>query len=261
MKTAFKILIVFGISAQLFVGCSERNAEQEFKRIQDKETSGGDAQKMVEQYQAMVGKYAETKAANLAKERIAALQAKIKEGERQLLGEKEYKTILDAELAGGQATNLVERYQNFIKNYDDTKSATSARERLVALRNKIENEERAAKAKAEQEAKEREALDAELKRQVELLAKEMSDAAAGKALSLHADTEVTDIKPCGKPAGTEDYEKQVWTADITFTVRLRGTILGISTYSEIIETHGEIRINSVTKQFERTVTAKTTGTE
>jgi len=192
--------------------------------------------------------------------------------------EKDYKRILDAELAGGEPKTLIPQYQALIDQYPDAASATRARERLIALKTRVENDAKAAQLKAEQEEKERklkaeqeekerlqkqkerETLEAEVKRQAKLLGEEMLNAVKKAALRIHNNTEITEITPYGETKGSEDWENKVWVANQTYTVRLRGTaLLDTSTYSEIIECRGEVRLNEVTKQFERSTNAKPVG--
>ena len=199
--------------------------------------------------------------------------------------EKDYKRILDAELTGAEPKTLITQYQSLIDQYPDTGSATRARERVIALKTKIEGDAKAVARKAEREEterklkaeqdekermlkveqadneraqkkKERENLETELKRQMPLLFKEMAKKAMDTALSLHPDTEVTGGTPSGEPKGTEDWDNNVWTVKITQTIRLQGKLLGINKFSEVVESTGVIRLNSVTKQFERTASAK-----
>jgi hypothetical protein len=215
--------------------------------------------------------------------------------------EKEYKRILDAELHGGEPNALITQYQALISQYPDTSSATRAQERLIALKTKIENDAKAAQLKAQQEErvrsrkaeqeqkerelkgeqeekerklkaeqlekesiqkhKDREVLEEEVKRQAPLLGEEMALATKKAALKLHADTDVTEMTLYGEPKSSEDWEKKIWTVSQTYIVKLKGRLLGLSTYSEIIECRGEIRLNEVTKQFERTVSAKPAATK
>lgn len=237
----------------------QSEAEKELKRIQAMEAIGGDPRRILEQYETLAAMFPNTKSADNAAKQISELREQIKEIERQVAAEKEYRKILDEELAGMRPTEAVERYQGFLNQFGDSKAATPARERLLALRTKIEGEEKAAKLATEQKAKEREFLNVELEKQAKLLREDMERAAIEKAMGIRPNTEATEIKATGTMTGTEDYENQVWTARQTYIVRLRGTILGLSTYSELIEVHGEIRINAVTKQFERTVSAKVSG--
>lgn len=270
MKTILIPLALVLCSVALLTGCSEQKAQKEYERILVAETAGTDQKTLISEYEALIGKSPETSSAAKARERVDALKTKLEndakaaqiQAEKER-AEKEYKRILDAELAGGDAKALISEYQKLIDQHPDAPAATGARERLLVLKTKIENEAKVAQLKAEQEEreriqnqKEREALEAEVKRQKELLVLEMTTAVTKAALKLRIDTKVEKLAPYGEAKTTDDFDRRIWTLGQVYMVSLRGTLLGLSTYSEIIECTGEIRLNEVTKQFERTVNAK-----
>lgn len=177
--------------------------------------------------------------------------------------EAEYKRLLDAELSGGEPKALVAQYEGLVNRYPDTDWATRARERLVALKAKLTADAEAAQRKAEQEAREKvererehQALKAEVERQTAVVFDEMKKTAVQRALGIHPNTAVERIAAYGEPKKTDDWERKVWAADVAFLIQLRGTLLGIDTFSEVIEAHGEVRLNEVTRQFERSTSVR-----
>lgn len=67
--------------------------------------------------------------------------------------EQEYAVILGKEMSGGDPATLTNQYQELISRYSDTETAIRARERLIALRDKLEGQHARAELKAEIEAK------------------------------------------------------------------------------------------------------------
>lgn len=221
-------LLPLALAGTLLFGCGEQKAEKEYTQILDKEMAGGDPKMFIDQYQAFVSKYPDTKAATRARERLVALKSKVEEEVKQ--------AQLKAEQEERQRQAKAEQAEN---------------ERLA----KVEQAEKERQAKAEQEAKERleqervqQAYEAERQRQLTLLQTEMADAAKAKASDAHPNRIFVEILPYrdGKIINGDDGKS--WTVQQSYQIRQKGTILGTS-YSMIIDCTGVLVYDSYNKHF------------
>ncbi len=79
MKLSTHCFLPFALALGLLTGCSERNAEQEYTAILSKELTGDDPATLTNQYTDLIGKYGETETATRARERLIALNDKLRE--------------------------------------------------------------------------------------------------------------------------------------------------------------------------------------
>ena len=87
-----KRLLACVLAVVLLAGCSERNAQQEYASILDREMSGDDPATLTKQYKDLISRYGETETASRAKERLIALRDRVQEQQAR----EELKAALEA---------------------------------------------------------------------------------------------------------------------------------------------------------------------